>query len=389
MEKNIIWLIQSNQITPTICDFLKTFQTRMERLLKLSFIVPDSSFDILEKIKDLNPTSFKTSSRAASNSYNGYLAKRNELENNEFSEGLGFADALLLDDLGGGNVMQTFVGIEKPDNTRALIIQIPTPLGSSEIEERIFHAAILWGRQNNIPVIGYELLPLDTRWTLAASLPDGIITRYGESYQYLKEVMDHQNIWLLPLYEASIFTSISTSFNVSGAKASYHYRNTHSIPAQRTILFVPHNVAMVYEYQEILNIIGPVGNEIHLMFSVGEDQVRGSHSQEEIIKTVYNRELKKFASYSFHDAKSQWEILMADSLIASSTCFQTMIAREINIPSIIFDPSLPPIQNGPQKSLNKKQDFLKAVKKAITSKQTQNDLGDILMQLAMAGIHNG
>jgi len=387
--KKIIWLIQSNQTTPIIYDFLKTLQTRMEKLITLSFVVPDSSSDLLEKIKDLEPTCFKTSSRTASNSYQAYLAKQEALANNEFSEGLSFADALLLDDLGGGNVMETRVEIPKSENTRALIIQIPTPLGSSETEERIFHAAILWGRQNNIPVIGYELLPLDTRWTLAASLPDGIITRFEESYEYLKKNIHHQNIWLLPFYEASIFSSVSTSFNVSGAKASYHYRNTYSIPAHRTVLYVPHNVAMIYEYQEILKIIQPIGDRIHLMIGFGEDQVRGAHSQKDIIKTVYHKELKKFAAYSFHNINNPWEMLVADSVIACSACFQTMIAQEKNIPCIIFDPTLPPIHKEYKKRTHTQKDFSEAVKQAIETKQKKSELGDIIMQLTMTGANNG
>ena len=55
MKKNIIWLIQSNQITPTICEFLKTLQARMANHLNLKFMVPDSSFDILEKTRKLLP----------------------------------------------------------------------------------------------------------------------------------------------------------------------------------------------------------------------------------------------------------------------------------------------------------------------------------------------
>jgi len=188
MKKNIIWLIQSNQTTPTICEFLKTLQTRMEKHLNLKFMVPDSSFDLLEKIKILTPESFKTTTRTATDSYQGYLAKREILKDKKFAEGLSFSDVLLLDDLGGGNVMQTFIGLAKPADTCGLILQIPSPLGSSETEERVFHAAILWANQNRIPVIGYELLPLDTRWTLAPSLVDGIITRYTTPTLVLKGI---------------------------------------------------------------------------------------------------------------------------------------------------------------------------------------------------------
>lgn len=389
MKMNILWLVQSNQTTPTICEFLKTLQTRIENLFNLSFIVPDSSSDIIDKLKDLRPTSFKTSIRSATGSYQVYLAKQDILGDNEFSQGLSFADALLLDDLNGGNLMQTIIEVDKPDNTGALIIQIPTPLGSSETEERVFQAAILWARQNRIPTIGYELLPLDTKWTLAPSLPDVVITRYEESYEYLKTVINHKNIWLLPLYEASIFSSVSTSFNENGAKASYHYRNVYSIPALRTILYVPHNVAMVYEYQEILKIIQPVADKLHLMFSYGEDQFRGTHSQKDIIETVYHNELKNFASYSFHNANNPWEMLMADSLIACSACFQTMIAQEKNIPCMIFDPLLPAVNKGYKKRMPRKTDFLNSIKKTIALNKKKTDFGSIIMQTTMAGSDNG
>ena len=382
---HILWLIQSNQTTKTMYDLLKILQTRLKKHVNLLFIVPDSSCDVMEKRKDLNPASFKIATRATRGSYNAYRIKRDILKEQEFTQGLCFADVLLLDDLGGGNVTQTFIELEKPANTYGLIIQIPTPLGSSQIEEQVFHAAVLWARQNKIPVIGYELFPLDTRWTLASSLVDGIITRYDQSYDYLKKTLNHDNIWLLPFYEAGIFSPVSTHFNVNGAAAAYHYRDAHSIPVSRTILYIPHNVAMIYEYQELLNIILPVGDKLHLMFSFGEDQVRGVHTQKEIIKTVYHKELKKFASHSFHNLNNPWEMLMADSLIACSSCFQTNIAQEKNIPSLIYDPLIPPMDKGFKKRVNKKEAFLDAIKQTIGLKQKKSELGDIIMQLTMTG----
>ena len=69
--KKILWLIQSNQITPTIHDFLKLLQTRMERQLDLSFIVPETSPEILDRTKALKPSCVKLATRSATTSYNG------------------------------------------------------------------------------------------------------------------------------------------------------------------------------------------------------------------------------------------------------------------------------------------------------------------------------
>jgi hypothetical protein len=380
--KKVLWLIQSNQITPTIHDFLKLLQTRMERQLDLSFIVPETSPEILDRTKALKPSCVKLATRSATTSYKGYQVKKEILKDTKFTQGLSIADVLVLDDLGGGNVLQTTLKLKKSKNTCGLIVQIPTPLGSSESEERVFHAAIIWARQNRVPVIGYELLPLDTRWTLSTSLPDGVITRYWESHDHLKEVLAHKNVWQLPLYEASIFSSVASTFNLNGVKASYHYRTTHKIPETRTVLFLPHNVAMTYEYHELLRMIAPMGKDLHLMFNYGKDQIRGTHTQKEMVEIIYKNELDRFASYSFHDMESPWEMLSADSLVAASACFQTNIAQEKNIPSIIFDSMLPPMTHGFKRRVNSARQLQKAVKEVIALKEKKTEIGTIFMQLA-------
>ncbi|MCP3941155.1 MAG: hypothetical protein GY710_06710 [Desulfobacteraceae bacterium] len=381
-KKKILWLIQSNQITSTICDFLQLLQNRTKEIIDLSFIVPETSSDILDKTKNLSPTCFKLSSRFATKSYQGFLAKKQILSKTQFPQGLAVNDVLLLDDLGGGNVTQTTLNIKKQSNTCGLILQIPTPLGSSDSEERVFQAAVVWATQNQIPIIGYELLPLDIRWTLTTSLPDGVITKSRESHDYLKEILDHKNIWLLPLSEASIFSSTSSNFHLNGVKASYHYKTTHKIPEDRTVLYLPHNVAITYEYQEMLKIIAPMGKKIHLMFGYGEDQVRGAHSQNQMIETIYKNELNLFASYSFHNTNSLWEMLMADSLVACSACFQTDVAQAKNIPTIIYDPMLKPITHGFKLRVNKAESLQRAIKDVITLRTKQMELGTIFMHLA-------
>ncbi len=380
IKKKIIWLIQSNQTTKIIRDYLKTLQTRMEQYIDLLFFVPETSSDIIKDIKCLNPIIFETTTRTTTQSYQAYLSKRNFLYNNEFTEGLSFADTLLADDLGGGSVQKTTLKITLPDNTCGIVLQVPTPLGSSEMEERIFQSTILWAKQNNLPVLGYELLPLDTKWTLASSLPDGIITRQYETYAHLKKQLGHDNIWLLPIYEASIFSSVSTNFHLNGVKASYHYKNEHSIPADRTVLYLPHNVAMVYEYQQMIKILQPLGDKLHLMLSIGKDQVRGPYSQKEMIEIIYTKELKNFASYSFHDTNTPWEMMMADTVIACSACFNTQIAEQ-QIPCIIFDPKLPPMTRGSKIRIATKENLLELINKTIESHQYKREIADILMLL--------
>jgi hypothetical protein len=383
-KKKIIWLLQSNQITPVIRDFLQTLQTRVENHIDLLFYVPHTSADIIEKIQSLNPVTFQTSTRTATGSYQAYLAKRDILDKKEFTDGLLFADALLLDDLGGGRAMQTTFDLTLPKGTCALVLQVPSPLGSSENEERMFHAAILWARDNKIPALGYELLPLDTSWTLAPSLPDGIITRHPETCEHLKTRLDHKNIWLIPPYEAAIFSSVATSFHINGVKSCYHHRNNHTITADKTILFLPHNVAMVYEYQQLIKILQPLGKKLHLMFSIGKDQIRGAYTHKEIIEIVYQNELQQFASYSFHDMNYPWEMMLADCVVACAAGFNTQVAEK-EIPCIIYDPRMPDMTRGNKKRVASKQGLMDAVKEKIHQHRLYSELADIFMVVANAG----
>lgn len=376
----ILWIIQTNQTTPIILEYFKTLQTRVERQIDLIFWVPDTSAGELDRLKALNPFVYKTATRAAAFSSRTYQAKREALNKECFSQGLLISDTLLLDDFGGANAQMTTLEVGPPDNTCGIIIQVPSPMGSSEVEEKNFHAAILWARQHKIPVIGYELLPLDTKWTLAPSLPDGIITRYPESYEYLKDQLDHNNIWQIPPYEAAIFTSIATSFHLNGVKASYHYRNTYAVPADRTVLYLPHNVAMIYEYKRLIQILSPFGKNLHLMFSAGKDQVRGGYTHEQMIEMVYKKELQQMASYSFHDMNSSWEMMMADALVACSTGFTTLVGEK-ELPCIIFDPLVPEASRGNKRRVQTKEKLLDLVEEQINCQKSRIELADIMMLL--------
>lgn len=374
----ILWIIQANQTTPIILDYLKTLQARVERQISLMFWVPDTSTGQMDKLKPLNPVVYKTATRSAAFSNQTYQAKRDALNKECFSQGLLITDVLLLDDLGGANAQMTTLEISPPENTCGIILQVPSPMGSSEIEEKNFHAAILWGRQHKVPVLGYELLPLDTRWTLAPSLPDGIITRYPESYEYLKDQLGHNNIWQIPHYEAAIFTSIATNFHLNGVKASYHYRNTHAIPADRTVLYLPHNVAMIHEYKKLIQILRPLGKKLHLMFSVGKDQARGGYTHEQMIKMVYKKEFKHIASHSFHDMNSSWEMMMADALVACSTGFTTLVGEK-DLPCIIFDPQVPETSRGNKIRVQTKEELLAFVEEQMECRKHKIELADIMM----------
>ncbi len=382
MKKTILWLIQSNQVTPTILDFLDINRERLKALVHLEFLVPDSSREMMDKIGKLNPKRFQTRMGKAQSSFQAFLAKKEALQETKFDRGLSVSDVLLLDDLGGGNVLQLVPDLEPYKGAGAVVVQIPTPLGSSDAEEKVFQAVIVWARQNRIPVIGYELLPLDTRWTLTASLVDAVVVRSLESAVHLRQQGLSAPVRIMPLYEATLFSPIPGAFHISGLKAAYHYRNRYNIPAERTILYIPHNVAMIYEYRILMQIIQPMASHLHLMFGFGRDQVRGSHTQQELIKTVCENELSKFASHSFHDLASPWEMLLADRVLACAACFQTSLAEDLKLRSLIYDPLLPK-EAHPQKIRTPlPEDILEELDALVKQKQQVREFGDTIVQIA-------
>ena len=386
-KQSVVWIIQANQTTPIILDYLKTLKTRVERYLDLTFWVPESSKKEFKRLKDLEPVLYKTRTKSASVSEKVYLAKRQALDQQYFSQGLLISDALLHDDLGGGNTQMTMMEALPPKTACGILLQIPSPLGSSEIEERNFHTAVIWARQHQIPIIGYELLPLDTQWTLAPSMLDGVITRYKESYDHLKDQLNHNHIWLLPDYEACMFTSVATQFQLNGVKASYHYKNKAAIPPNRTVLYIPHNVAMIHEYKELIKILSPLGKKLHLMISVGKDQIRGTHTHEQMIKLVCKEDLKEFASHSFHNVNNPWEMMLADAVVASNSGLNTMVAEK-ELPCILFDPHTSEMERGNKIRVKTPEKLLSLIKNKIKLHQHKFELADILMLLATSRKNN-
>ncbi len=114
---------------------------------------------------------------------------------------------MLLDDLGGGNLLQTRLNLPNEKNVAGIVVQIPTPLGSSIQEEKIFYAWVHFAKMNHMPVIGYELLSLASRWTLAPALMDGVITTQEASWDYLNspEADLGTKIWRIPRFEGCFF----------------------------------------------------------------------------------------------------------------------------------------------------------------------------------------
>ncbi|MCK5541292.1 MAG: hypothetical protein KAI40_01265 [Desulfobacterales bacterium] len=378
----IYWILQDNQVTPLIADFLELMKHRVNNFTTIKYLIPSHNSDTLKTAAKLNPDSFKMSSSIKPNSYEGFSIKKNLIGDHEFSEGLAFWRTLLLDDLGSGNLFRAQIHHEVEPNTRAIVLQIPTPLGSSASEERVFYAWVYLAKQANIPVFGYELLPLDTRWTLAPSLLDGVITTDYDSYRHLTQNKTNMknNIWLVPRYEGRFFSPGCPPLWRNGLGVAYKYQKELKIDFEKTIIYIPHNVAMTYEYKNLVSHLKCFSDKIHLMFCIGKDQVRGTYKHNEIIEIISKQDLKKI-SHSFHDLNMPWEMTIADCVAACSSCYATSISINNNIPTIIYDPMISPSKRNAKQSFNSIADFQNCINEVILSHKKRTEFAKIFSQI--------
>ncbi len=375
----VYWVLQDNQVTANLIDFFELIQTRVKEFLTLKFLVPEASTKTLKQVSKLNPVIFGVAHGQKQNSYEGYALKKEQLADHAFSDGLKFWQALLLDDLGGGILLQTRLGVPNEKNVAGIVVQIPTPLGSSGNEEKIFYAWIHLAKTNNVPVVGYELLSLASRWTLAPSLMDGLITTQEASWDYLNspDADLDTKIWRIPRFEGRFFSPATHPLWRKGMGLRY---TSHDIPDGKTILYIAHNVAMTYEYKDLLRHLAPMGKDLHLMFSCGKDQVRGSHTHQQIIETICRNELPCF-SFSFHDINRPSEITMADALVCCADCYSAEVASAVGIPTIIFDAMVPENVQGYKIWIQTSRALVRHVKQIISRRNEETELSYILIDI--------
>lgn len=378
----VLWILQENQVTPSIIDFLTLLKSGLSKV-EVIIAVPEQDKTALAALNGLDPVYFKLSRLDHGRTKENFLHKKEVIRGVKFSGGLEVWRALLIDDLGDGSIMETQIHMAPVRNLRGIILQIPTPLGSRAQEEHCFEAWAKWAHQNNVFIAGYELLPLYTRWQLLPSVLDGVITTNELSFSLLseKKKAGGAKIWKLPRYEGNVFSMGPGNIWRTGLKAPYHYRLKHRIPKDKSILYIPHNVAMTYEYKELLRSLQTFGPDIHLMFSIGEDQVRGTHSHRDIIEITCRGSLDRFHSFSFHDVSAPWEMVMADAVAACAHGYHTLIAQCCGIPSIVWDETVPEAESGTLKIVSKKSGLKAFLADTLADHQKITDMAAIIYEI--------
>ncbi len=386
-KPTIIWILQDNQISSNIVDFLSLLKEGIDKI-NVEILIPSMDAETIEHAKPLNPKTFIAKKDKRSSSYEKFCIKRDLIHDLSFPDGLKVWRTLILDDFGEGHISETHLQLPVLENVSGILLQIPTPLGSATEEEYIFYAWVALAKRTDLPIIGYEMLPLDTKWTLLASMLDGVATSSQRSYDFLtlpRHGIKGQ-VFKLPRNESKAIRPGTANLWGMGLNAPYHYRYEYKISKKKTILFIPHNVAMSYEYKNLVEALSIFGQDLHLMFCVGQDQVRGTHTHVEIVKTVCHALLGNFHSYSFHDITKPWEMIMADAVVACSSCYSTLIAEESGIPSIILDPYVSPSALSNLTTVNTNAELQDQIKTTIKQHHEITDITDIIYAVVNGNI---
>ncbi|MCP3873434.1 MAG: hypothetical protein GY699_09810 [Desulfobacteraceae bacterium] len=387
IKPTVLWVLQANQISPLIVNFLTLIKKNLTDI-HIQVMIPGMHPELAKITKKLNPKIFTATKEQMHSSYEAFCNKRNLVQDLEFSNGLKVWRTLVLDDFAEGTVSETKLKFPNIENVKAIILQMPSHLGSSREEEYIFYAWISLAQKVSLPISGYEMLPLDTRWTMLASLLDGIITTNNRSFEYLS--LEHHglkaSIWKLPQYQGKVFSTGGSQLWENGLNVPYHYQKTLHIPKDKTILYIPHCIATSYEYKILLERLSAFGNHIHLMFSIGKDEVRGTHHHKDIVQTICATSLGSFYSYSFHDIESPVEMVMADAVIACCSCYITLIAKEMGMPCVIVDTYVSPNPSENPITVNTKKELKDHIEKIIARHNTTTELSHILQEMVSGKI---
>ncbi len=377
----IYWILQENHVTPHNLKFFKFFKERVEAV-NIKYLIPTLWKKTLEQAKDLDPIPFSAKIHQLE-SYEWFSRKRDAISDLNFPDGLPVWQTLVLDDLNAGHADPVIPEIPEDPNLQFIVMQLPVPLASLENEERMFYACRHWAHANKIPVIGYELLALDTKWTLTPALVDGVITATEQSYNHLrsKQVGLKNKVWLLPRYEGKLFSVAATEFWKTGLGQPYQLRHQFNIANDTLVIYIPHNVALTEELKHIINYLCQMNEKIHLMISIGKDQVRGTHTHQEIIETLSGNNIKKLTSHSFHDVNHLWEMVSADAVICSSNTHATQMSSANGIPTLIIDPDSTPVMEETLTKTNSLTDLDKFIARIRNIHDTQTRFIDIFFEI--------
>jgi hypothetical protein len=203
----------------------------------------------------------------------------------------------------------------KPDVLVYPLVGIDNSTASSS---HFYTAMALEARKAGAPIVGLEVSPLGNRQTLAASLADyyAVKTEFSRSFLVAQELAPAERISILPSEESYLLTCRTDPFLDEYCQQEPLVRQRLGIAPGQVVVFVPHNVAFVYETRRILKSLQSLRFPVTIVLTVTPSVTRHSLTEKEIVEKSYREELKGLPNLVLDEAEGWlWTLLVSDVVL--------------------------------------------------------------------------
>ncbi|HEX9443244.1 MAG TPA: hypothetical protein VGA73_03950 [Candidatus Binatia bacterium] len=165
------------------------------------------------------------------------------------------------------------------------------------------------------PVLGVEVSPLTNRQTFAATLADyyAVKTDYSRSFLIDRGVAAADRIFVLPPEENYLLTCRSDPVLDEFFKQEASARERIRAPEGPIVIFIPHNVAFVFEIREILKSLKRLRHPAAIFLNVTGSVTRHSLNEREIAEKCYRDEIRALPNLVVNQEEGWlWTMFLSD-----------------------------------------------------------------------------
>ncbi len=182
-----------------------------------------------------------------------------------------------------------------------------------------YTAMLLEAAKAKIPILGLEISPLGNKQTLGASLAGyyGVKSEFSVSFALQEELAPAANVFVLPPEEVYLLSCRDDSYWDDYLGEEKRLRERLGLAPGRVVIFVPHNVAFIYETKQILRSLKNLPYPFSIILRVDPNIARQGLREKEIAAKVYRDEIAALPHVIIDEEGGWlWSLLLSDVLVA-------------------------------------------------------------------------
>lgn len=188
---------------------------------------------------------------------------------------------------------------------------------------------LLEANKAQVPIVGLEVSPLGNRQTLGASLADyyAVKSEFSRSVVLAQEFAAAERTFIVPADEHYLLTTREDHYLSDFFEQEVGIRKRFGIPEGHVTVFIPHNVAFVFEIRRILASLRALPFPFSVILRVDPTLARQGLKEKDIAAKAYRDELSALPHAIIDDEGGwMWSLLLADVVIAPAWSVFTEIA---------------------------------------------------------------